>query len=114
MQIEVRVSRGRVEILSRSSQLSSEYHMFFHLCMKTWERGEGRGGRTRRTTTWVSGHGEVACRVHAGLALHGVLERPDGLATCDERSDLCGCGVALGQVAADVALDAAGVVAIAV
>lgn len=52
--------------------------------------------------------------MHAGLALHRVLEGPDGLAACDERSYLRGCSIARCQVAADVALDAARVVAVAV
>lgn len=52
--------------------------------------------------------------MHTIRHLHIVLERPNGLASRNERRDLSSRCVALDKVAADVALDAARVVPVAV
>jgi len=52
--------------------------------------------------------------MHVSLRLHGILERADAFAVRDESSDLRGRRVAADEVPADVALDAARVVPVAV
>lgn len=108
MKPKVRVSGRSVEILR-----SSQHFRVYNMCDRE-EEEEGKNRKRRRTTAGISRDGEVTRRVHTSLALHRVLERTDSLAAGDERSDLSGCRIALRQVAADIALDAAGVVAVAV
>lgn len=76
---------------------------------------EGRvAGRCVEVGPGVSGDGEVAARVHAVLGLHLVLECADGGRARDEGGDLGGRAVARCEVVGEIALDAAGVVAVAV
>lgn len=71
-------------------------------------------GRNIKVRARIARDGEVACWMYTCAHLHCVLEFGDSSRGCDERSDLCGGGIALGEVVGEVALDAAGVVAVAI
>lgn len=75
--------------------------------------GFGRKG-VRRTGSGIPTNSEMSSHVDVSLCLHIILERPDRLAVRYQRRDLRGRGITRYEVAANVALDAARVVAITI